>query len=106
MDTLQRAKSIIIEELKKEGCRVRRILLFGSRARGDSRPDSDWDFFVITDRDVPPSQRLDVSRQIRRRFVQAGFYGDVFIRSERVAEQRRNNTGFLDYYALKEGIEI
>lgn len=26
--------------------RVRELLLFGSRARGDARPDSDWDFVV------------------------------------------------------------
>jgi len=25
---------------------VRELLLFGSRARGDARPDSDWDFVV------------------------------------------------------------
>ncbi|MEA3446368.1 MAG: nucleotidyltransferase domain-containing protein [Bacteroidota bacterium] len=25
------------------------ILLYGSRARGDSRVDSDWDFLVLTD---------------------------------------------------------
>ena len=24
-----------------------RILLFGSRARGDARPDSDWDILII-----------------------------------------------------------
>ena len=26
---------------------VERIILFGSRARGDARPDSDWDFRVL-----------------------------------------------------------
>lgn len=26
--------------------------LFGSRARGDARPDSDWDFLVLTDKPV------------------------------------------------------
>lgn len=27
------------------------IVLYGSRARGDARPDSDWDVLIITDRD-------------------------------------------------------
>lgn len=27
------------------------IFLYGSRARGDNRPDSDWDILVITPRD-------------------------------------------------------
>jgi uncharacterized protein len=29
-----------------------RILLFGSRARKDASPDSDWDFLILTDFEV------------------------------------------------------
>jgi predicted nucleotidyltransferase len=35
------------------GPRVRRIVLFGSRARGDSRNDSDYDVVVVVDRRSP-----------------------------------------------------
>ena len=28
------------------------VWLFGSRARGDARPDSDWDFLVLTEKSV------------------------------------------------------
>ncbi len=34
-----------------------RVILFGSRARGDSRPDSDWDFLILT--------RKKASRQLQ-----------------------------------------
>lgn len=30
--------------------RPQRVLLFGSRARGDNRPDSDYDLLVVSDR--------------------------------------------------------
>ncbi len=30
---------------------IRAVLLFGSRARGDARPDSDWDICVVVDGD-------------------------------------------------------
>ena len=33
--------------------RVRRLILFGSRARGDQRPDSDCDVLVVVDRRTP-----------------------------------------------------
>ena len=34
-----------------------RIILFGSRARGDARPDSDVDLLIIKDSDEPPHKR-------------------------------------------------
>lgn len=43
---LQIAKTIIVKEVEKAGCRVNKILLFGSRARGEACPDSDWDFYL------------------------------------------------------------
>jgi len=103
---IRQAKAIITEEAKKAGCEVSRILLFGSQARGDARSDSDWDFYVIVDRDLSYSERWDISDRIRQRFVQAGFYGDVFVQSERVVRERKNNPGFLIYYVLKEGVEV
>ena len=36
------------------------VWLFGSRARGDARPDSDWDFMAILP-DGAPEQDLDLS---------------------------------------------
>jgi len=105
-DTIRLAKTIITEELEKAGCHVLRVIFFGSRARGDFRPDSDWDFFVIVDRDISDAKHRTISSDIRLRFVQAGFFGDVFIHSEDMVQKRKNNTGFLDYYVLKEGVEI
>ena len=38
--------------------RVAKIVLYGSRARGDARPDSDWDIAVFLDGE-PTSDDLD-----------------------------------------------
>lgn len=105
-DTIRLAKTIITNEVEKAGYLVRQILLFGSRARGDFRSDSDWDFLVIVDRDVSDAEYRRIFSRIGLRFVQAGFSGDVFIQSEEVVRKRKNNTGFLTYYALKEGVEV
>jgi len=37
------------------------VVLFGSRARGDCRPDSDWDLCVVVPDDVEPRQFTSVS---------------------------------------------
>lgn len=51
------------------------IWLFGSRARGDATPESDWDLFVVVDDDVADDE-LDpgVGRRLRR---ECGLRADV-----------------------------
>ena len=41
------------EVLKKElGYKIKDIILFGSRARGDASPESDYDLLVLVDRET------------------------------------------------------
>ena len=44
----------------------RRVILFGSRARGDARPDSDIDLLVVVDDDTPP-EKLTLQAGLRSR---------------------------------------
>lgn len=37
------------------------VWLFGSRARGDAREDSDWDFLVLTNNDLSDGRRWQFS---------------------------------------------
>ena len=40
-----------------ETAHPRRVILFGSRGRGQGRPDSDWDILVIADSKRPRHER-------------------------------------------------
>ena len=78
------------------------VWLFGSRARGDATPDSDWDLFVVVD-DSAGDDELDpgVGRHLRR---ECGVRADVIPwRASEFAEFRRTpNT--LAYWVASEGV--
>ncbi len=105
-DIPKRAKAIIAEEVEKEGCRLVRLILFGSRARGDAHPDSDWDFYAVVDREIGFWGREDIASRICRRLAREGIFADVFIRSKKVVQERSGNPGYLTHYAVAEGREI
>jgi predicted nucleotidyltransferase len=57
---LENLGSTLIQDLVRlvvEIASPRKIVLFGSRARGDCRPDSDIDLLIIKESDLPRPQR-------------------------------------------------
>lgn len=41
-----------------------RIFLYGSRARGEARPDSDWDLLILLEGAVTPDRTSRIRRQL------------------------------------------
>jgi HEPN domain-containing protein/predicted nucleotidyltransferase len=74
-----------------------RILLFGSRARGDHRPDSDYDLIVVLEDGSHPADA--VVRAIHD--IEANV--DVIVDTCDRFERRRNDVGTLEYAADREG---
>lgn len=48
------------------------VWLFGSRARGDARPDSDWDFLILTALDLSKGKRWVFSDHLADLSVASG----------------------------------
>jgi predicted nucleotidyltransferase len=42
------------------------LVLYGSRARGDARPDSDWDFAWLGDENVDPDRLLAILAELTK----------------------------------------
>lgn len=62
-------KSIILSKIKtlvKEIDRDAEVILYGSRARGDEHPDSDWDILIL----VNSKTDLDYERIFRHRLYE------------------------------------
>lgn len=82
----------------------RRVILFGSAARGQAGPDSDYDLLVVLDDDAPPEKlTLAAGYQSRRSYHRAA---DVIPCRESVFKRRSRIPGSLAYSAATEGIVV
>ena len=102
---IETAKRIITEEVLKAGYKVERIILFGSRARGDYNEDSDYDFLVILKQNISHNDESTLLLKIRRKMAKLKIDNDTLISSlNRLDED--NNVGNITYYALKYGVSV
>lgn len=84
-----------------------KVLLFGSRARGEATKDSDYDLLVVTNATFAPRIKMDWESKIRKALVaalKAPF--DVIVASEKEIAEKENLTGHIVQYAVREGVEI
>jgi predicted nucleotidyltransferase/HEPN domain-containing protein len=78
-----------------------RIYLFGSRARGDFRPESDYDLLVIVPDDAPPERRQDRLAASALRGLRVAT--SVLVDSSSYFEARRHLKASLPGTVLREG---
>lgn len=60
-----------------------RVILFGSRARGSAREDSDWDVLVLASREVDRSDEKKVRHQLFNLELSSGQAISVIMKSEK-----------------------
>lgn len=84
--------------------RPRRVILFGSAARGDAGPDSDFDLLVIVDDDTPP-EKLTLAAGFEARYPYCGA-ADVIPVRESTFEIKSRIAGTLSRAAKSEGIVV
>lgn len=100
---LQVIKDTIFSVARSEEVEVKNIILFGSRARGDYREDSDWDLLIVVSGSPDRRTIRRLQHQIYRRLAQNKVYCDVIVVSEEYYVKYRNVVGSIAYYAHLEG---
>jgi hypothetical protein len=90
----------LVSQRMRELFDVRRILLFGSRARGGAKPDSDYDVLVIADTDVPFIERQGMGLLA---IGARDFAIDLLIYTPSEAEKAASIPGSALYWAEREG---
>ncbi len=78
-----------------------KVVLFGSYARGDTKPDSDLNLLVVKD---TPQENREIRREIDRLLTGRRFGIDIIVRKpEEVAENLRDGNPFYLYHIFKQG---
>jgi len=103
---MEEIKRIIKEEVEGRGLKIIRMLLFGSRAKGSNRPDSDWDILVVIDKKMKFTEKWEIIDAIKIRLARLGIPNHIILKSEEEVEESKDNKGNITYYALREEIEI
>jgi predicted nucleotidyltransferase len=89
--------------LAADGRAVRRLILFGSRARGDAGPDSDYDILVLVS-GLDAAERSAFRTTLYRALEGIGVTVEPWVMTEEEFEESKTVIGGLAYPAWKEGI--
>ena len=84
-----------------EAYRPKRIYLFGSQARGDAGPDSDYDLMVVVPDDASPERQR--SRLAYEHLWETGTAADVLVWTKSVFESRLHLKASLPSTIEREG---
>ena len=81
------------------------VILYGSRARGDERPDSDWDILILTDYSVD----LITERKFRNKLydleLETGEPLSIFVYSKNDWQTKQRITPFYEN-VTQEGVRL
>ncbi len=100
---IEKIKEVILDECGKAGVEVVKIILFGSRARGDAKPDSDFDVYVVVKESLDFSKKRILLTKIKRRLAYDRIPNDILLSAEDRFEGLKNYTGSIDYYVNRDG---
>jgi predicted nucleotidyltransferase len=81
------------------------IILYGSRARGDDRPDSDWDILVLTDYPVDLNKERVFRDNLYDLELETGESFSVFVFSKNDWTTRQKITPFYNN-VIQEGVVL
>lgn len=89
----------ILSQIKTLGKKIlpegSHLLLYGSRARGDERMDSDWDLLILLNR---PQNSNDDFVSISYPLMELGFDLGQYFSVHTYSQQEWNNMSFLPFY--------
>ena len=104
-EKLKLIKEIILNMAKKYNIEVDKIILFGSRARGDYREDSDWDLLIVIKNKLNRKLLNTFWGELEKGLVYLGIIPEIIV-VDRETFEKYKRPAYVFYHAEKEGIMI
>jgi predicted nucleotidyltransferase len=95
-----------IAEVVRSALPKAQILLFGSHARGQATPDSDYDVLIIADRPLDIHTKLALRTDIRKQLLERGIRCDILLQSAQEIQRKKELPGHIVRSALREGVPL
>jgi predicted nucleotidyltransferase len=94
-----------IRQLKRQLIPNEKLIIFGSQARGDARPDSDWDLLVLLDKQ---EITLEDEKRYAYPFTKLGWNYGAYLSVKLYSKEDWEKRSFTPFYKNieKEGINI
>jgi len=94
--------AVVVSVVKKiaEAIQPEKVILFGSRAKGTGRPNSDIDLLVI--KETMQSKR-ELKQRIRRLFPRQDFSMDLFVLTPEEFQRQKTVANTIARTAMREG---
>jgi len=83
-----------------------KIILFGSRARGDFSEGSDHDVLIIVRKTLPIKEKMRLFTLMRKDLAKRGIDADIIIKSRDEINYLKNKIGNVVRHAMKEGVTL
>ena len=99
----------ILEQIKKTAEQFlpgSEVILFGSRARNNASPESDYDTLIVIDHSLNPKEKLLLRTKIRKALLEKEIRSDILIQSREEIERKKSLPGHIIRSILKDAIYL
>ncbi len=101
----EKIKNTILDIAKREGIKIDKIILCGSRARGEASEDSDWDVLIVVER-MEGKARWEFAKKVRSELAKELIDIDVIVQELKYFEKRKMILSTISREAEKRGIVL
>lgn len=98
----EKIKEIVQKNLN--GYHLEKVILFGSRARGDNDAESDYDLCIILREELDHSAKSVFMDLLSEKFAEQEICADVLISTQKSFEVNKGNLDNVAKYIYEEGV--